>query len=165
MNSSKVFIPFFMHPRSEMDLTCLEKLRIPMISKKFQDLTGQRIFGGRLRELGLTKISHVGHKCVLLFLRNTLPFIDCIGGPSGILANALERMVKQRASISGRSLSLNGTLQHASRPLLYSIDFLHWLRVGGPNLAYYTGKFDFASTLYDFAAILIIFLAGNTPRA
>jgi isopenicillin N synthase-like dioxygenase len=55
MNSSRYSIPFFMHPRSEMDLTCLESCVSNESPKKFQDITAGEFLEERLRELGLKK--------------------------------------------------------------------------------------------------------------
>jgi isopenicillin N synthase-like dioxygenase len=55
MNSSRYSIPFFMHPRSEMDLTCLESCVSSESPKKFQNITAGEFLEERLRELGLKK--------------------------------------------------------------------------------------------------------------
>jgi isopenicillin N synthase-like dioxygenase len=55
MNSSRYSIPFFMHPRSEMDLTCLDSCVDQANPKQFEDITAGEFLEERLRELGLRK--------------------------------------------------------------------------------------------------------------
>ncbi|EIM77864.1 2OG-Fe(II) oxygenase [Nitritalea halalkaliphila LW7] len=55
MNSSRFSIPFFMHPRSEMDLTCLDSCVDAENPKQFEDATAGEFLEERLRELGLRK--------------------------------------------------------------------------------------------------------------
>jgi isopenicillin N synthase-like dioxygenase len=55
MNFSRYSIPFFMHPRSEMDLTCLENCITGDSTKQFEDITAGEFLEQRLRELGLKK--------------------------------------------------------------------------------------------------------------
>lgn len=55
MNSSRYSIPFFMHPRSEMDLTCLDSCVSEENPKLFTDATAGEFLDERLRELGLKK--------------------------------------------------------------------------------------------------------------
>ncbi len=55
MNTSRYSIPFFMHPRSEMDLTCLESCVTADNPKQFPDITAGEFLEERLRELGLRK--------------------------------------------------------------------------------------------------------------
>ena len=55
MNTSRYSIPFFMHPRSEMDLTCLESCVDAAHPKQFEDSTAGEFLEERLRELGLRK--------------------------------------------------------------------------------------------------------------
>lgn len=55
MNTSRYSIPFFMHPRSEMDLTCLESCIDESNPKQFADATAGEFLEERLRELGLRK--------------------------------------------------------------------------------------------------------------
>lgn len=55
MNNSRYSIPFFMHPRSEMDLTCLESCVTATAPKQFEDSTAGEFLEERLRELGLKK--------------------------------------------------------------------------------------------------------------
>ena len=55
MHTSRYSIPFFMHPRSEMDLTCLESCIDANHPKQFEDATAGEFLEERLRELGLRK--------------------------------------------------------------------------------------------------------------
>ncbi|AWW30650.1 isopenicillin N synthase family oxygenase [Echinicola strongylocentroti] len=55
MNNSRYSIPFFMHPRSDMDLTCLESCVDDESPKGFADATAGEFLEERLRELGLRK--------------------------------------------------------------------------------------------------------------
>jgi isopenicillin N synthase-like dioxygenase len=55
MHTSRYSIPFFMHPRSEMDLTCLENCIDEKNPKQFSDATAGEFLEERLRELGLKK--------------------------------------------------------------------------------------------------------------
>jgi len=55
MNTSRYSIPFFMHPRSEMDLTCLPSCITPENPKQFTDTTAGEFLTERLKELGLKK--------------------------------------------------------------------------------------------------------------
>lgn len=55
MHTSRYSIPFFMHPRSEMDLTCLENCIDHNNPKQFEDATAGEFLEERLRELGLKK--------------------------------------------------------------------------------------------------------------
>lgn len=55
MNSSRYSIPFFMHPRSDMDLTCLENCITADQPKQYEDVTAGGVLEERLRELGLRK--------------------------------------------------------------------------------------------------------------
>mgnify|MGYP006182719563 FL=1 len=55
MHTSRYSIPFFMHPRSEMDLTCLESCVDEQNPKQFADATAGEFLEERLRELGLRK--------------------------------------------------------------------------------------------------------------
>ncbi|AMQ55056.1 isopenicillin N synthase family dioxygenase [Algoriphagus sanaruensis] len=55
MHTSRFSIPFFMHPRSEMDLTCLESCIDESHPKLFSDATAGEFLEERLRELGLRK--------------------------------------------------------------------------------------------------------------
>ena len=55
MNTSRYSIPFFMHPRSEMDLTCLDNCVDLDNPKRFEDITAGEFLNERLIELGLKK--------------------------------------------------------------------------------------------------------------
>lgn len=55
MHTSRYSIPFFMHPRSEMSLTCLESCIDEEHPKLFEDATAGEFLEERLRELGLRK--------------------------------------------------------------------------------------------------------------
>lgn len=53
MNSSRFSIPFFLHPRPEMDLSCLTGCISEKNPKKYEDLTAGQYLDERLIELGL----------------------------------------------------------------------------------------------------------------
>lgn len=55
MRTSRFSIPFFMHPRAEMDLTCLESCVDADNPKMYVDMTAGEFLDERLRELGLKK--------------------------------------------------------------------------------------------------------------
>lgn len=55
MHTSRYSIPFFMHPRSEMDLTCLESCIDDQNPKQYPDITAGAFLDERLREIGLKK--------------------------------------------------------------------------------------------------------------
>jgi isopenicillin N synthase-like dioxygenase len=55
MNSSRFSIPFFMHPRSDMDLTCLPNCIDKENPKKYADITAGEFLTERLAEIGLKK--------------------------------------------------------------------------------------------------------------
>lgn len=55
MHTSRYSIPFFMHPRAEMDLTCLESCVTEENPKRYTDSTAGEFLNERLRELGLLK--------------------------------------------------------------------------------------------------------------
>ena len=55
MKTSRFSIPFFMHPRSEMDLTCLENCIDENNPKEFEDITAGKFLDQRLAEIGLKK--------------------------------------------------------------------------------------------------------------
>jgi isopenicillin N synthase-like dioxygenase len=55
MHTSRYSIPFFMHPRSEMNLSCLESCISTTSPKQFPDITAGEFLEERLRELGLRK--------------------------------------------------------------------------------------------------------------
>lgn len=55
MKYPRYSIPFFMHPRAEMDLTCLESCVSTAYPKLFEDITAGEFLNERLREIGLVK--------------------------------------------------------------------------------------------------------------
>ncbi|MGB3617698.1 MAG: 2-oxoglutarate and iron-dependent oxygenase domain-containing protein [Catalinimonas sp.] len=55
MRTSRYSIPFFMHPRAEMDLTCLEQCVDAQNPKRYEDTTAGAFLEERLREIGLKK--------------------------------------------------------------------------------------------------------------
>ena len=55
MKTSRFSIPFFMHPRSEMDLTCLDGCVDANNPKEFEDTTAGEFLNQRLAEIGLKK--------------------------------------------------------------------------------------------------------------
>ncbi len=55
LGTSRFSIPFFMHPRSEMDLTCLESCVDALHPKMYVDMTAGEFLNERLIELGLKK--------------------------------------------------------------------------------------------------------------
>jgi isopenicillin N synthase-like dioxygenase len=55
MNQSRYSIPFFMHPRADMDLTCLENCIDTEHPKLYVDMTAGEFLNERLMELGLKK--------------------------------------------------------------------------------------------------------------
>lgn len=55
MGESRYSIPFFMHPRSEMDLNCLENCIDSNHPKQFTDISAGDFLEERLREIGLRK--------------------------------------------------------------------------------------------------------------
>lgn len=55
MKTSRFSIPFFMHPKSSMDLTCLESCISEEEPKRYEDMTAGEFLDERLREIGLKK--------------------------------------------------------------------------------------------------------------
>lgn len=55
MNTPRYSIPFFMHPRSEMDLTALSSCVDSTHPKLWDDITAGEFLNQRLREIGLKK--------------------------------------------------------------------------------------------------------------
>jgi len=55
MKTSRFSVPFFLHPRSDMDLTCLESCIDEAHPKAFSDMTAGEYLDERLREIGLKK--------------------------------------------------------------------------------------------------------------
>ncbi len=56
MGTSRFSIPFFMHPRGEMDLTCLESCIDAKNPKIYTDMSAGEFLDERLIELGLKKV-------------------------------------------------------------------------------------------------------------
>lgn len=55
MRSSRFSVPFFLHPKSDMDLTCLPECIDDENSKAYDDITAGEYLDERLREIGLKK--------------------------------------------------------------------------------------------------------------
>jgi isopenicillin N synthase-like dioxygenase len=55
MKTSRYSIPFFMHPRYEMDLSCLKNCIDEQHPKKYEDITAGEFLAQRLAEIGLKK--------------------------------------------------------------------------------------------------------------
>lgn len=55
MTNSRFSIPFFMHPRSEMDLSCLENCVDDENPQQFENITAGEFLEQRLAEIGLRK--------------------------------------------------------------------------------------------------------------
>lgn len=55
MKTSRYSIPFFLHPRSEMDLTCLDSCVSAEHPKQYTDMTAGEFLDERLAEIGLKK--------------------------------------------------------------------------------------------------------------
>lgn len=55
MTTSRFSIPFFMHPRSKMDLSCLKSCIDEEHPKQFEDITAGAFLNQRLSEIGLKK--------------------------------------------------------------------------------------------------------------
>jgi isopenicillin N synthase-like dioxygenase len=55
MNTPRYSIPFFMHPRSEMDLSCLPNCVDEENPKQFESITAGEFLNQRLAEIGLKK--------------------------------------------------------------------------------------------------------------
>jgi isopenicillin N synthase-like dioxygenase len=55
MKTSRYSIPFFLHPRSEMDLTCLQSCITKENPKHYSDMTAGEFLDERLAEIGLKK--------------------------------------------------------------------------------------------------------------
>jgi isopenicillin N synthase-like dioxygenase len=53
LGTPRYSIPFFMHPRAEMDLTCLPSCVSEDQPKKYEDMTAGQFLEERLREIGL----------------------------------------------------------------------------------------------------------------
>ena len=55
MRSSRFSVPFFLHPKSQMDLTCLDGCVDAEHPKAYEDITAGEYLDERLREIGLKK--------------------------------------------------------------------------------------------------------------
>jgi isopenicillin N synthase-like dioxygenase len=55
MNTSRYSVPFFLHPKRSMDLTCLESTIGKDYPKQYSDMTAGAYLDERLREIGLKK--------------------------------------------------------------------------------------------------------------
>ncbi|WP_026896955.1 isopenicillin N synthase family dioxygenase [Daejeonella oryzae] len=55
MKTSRYSVPFFLHPKSQMDLTCLESCVDANHPKAYDDITAGNYLDERLREIGLKK--------------------------------------------------------------------------------------------------------------
>jgi isopenicillin N synthase-like dioxygenase len=55
MKTSRYSIPFFMHPKSTMDLTCLDSCVDAENPKEYEDMTAGEFLDERLAEIGLKK--------------------------------------------------------------------------------------------------------------
>lgn len=55
MKNSRYSVPFFLHPRSDMDLTCLPSCVDAAHPKAYEDITAGEYLDERLREIGLKK--------------------------------------------------------------------------------------------------------------
>lgn len=54
-NTSRFSIPFFLHPKSEMSLACLDSCITSEMPKQYEDYTAGQYLDERLREIGLKK--------------------------------------------------------------------------------------------------------------
>jgi isopenicillin N synthase-like dioxygenase len=55
MKNSRFSVPFFLHPQSSMDLTCLPSCIDAAHPKAYEDITAGEYLDERLREIGLKK--------------------------------------------------------------------------------------------------------------
>jgi len=55
MKTSRYSVPFFLHPKAKMDLTCLKSCISEQHPKQFSDMTAGEYLDERLREIGLKK--------------------------------------------------------------------------------------------------------------
>ncbi|MDB5122824.1 MAG: Isopenicillin synthase [Mucilaginibacter sp.] len=55
MKNSRYSVPFFLHPKSDMDLTCLPECIDQTHPKQYDDITAGEYLDERLREIGLKK--------------------------------------------------------------------------------------------------------------
>ena len=56
LNTSRYSIPFFLHPKAEMDLSCLENCIDDNNPKSFDDISAGQFLEERLKDIGLKKI-------------------------------------------------------------------------------------------------------------
>jgi isopenicillin N synthase-like dioxygenase len=54
-NTSRFSLPFFLHPKSQMSLACLDSCITPSHPKQYEDYTAGQYLDERLREIGLKK--------------------------------------------------------------------------------------------------------------
>jgi isopenicillin N synthase-like dioxygenase len=54
-HTSRYSLPFFLHPKSDMSLACLDSCITPTNPKKYEDYTAGQYLDERLREIGLKK--------------------------------------------------------------------------------------------------------------
>jgi isopenicillin N synthase-like dioxygenase len=55
MHEPRFSVPFFLHPRANMSLACLESCITPDRPKAYPDITAGAYLEERLREIGLRK--------------------------------------------------------------------------------------------------------------
>ena len=55
MKNSRYSVPFFLHPKADMDLTCLPQCVDALHPKQYEDITAGEYLDERLREIGLKK--------------------------------------------------------------------------------------------------------------
>jgi len=56
MKTSRFSVPFFLHPRSDMDLACLDSCIDSEHPKAYSDMTAGEYLDERLKEIGLKKM-------------------------------------------------------------------------------------------------------------
>jgi isopenicillin N synthase-like dioxygenase len=54
-HTSRFSLPFFLHPKSQMSLACLDSCITPSHPKQYEDYTAGQYLDERLREIGLKK--------------------------------------------------------------------------------------------------------------
>ena len=62
MKTSRFSVPFFLHPRSDMDLTSLPSTIDDEHPKAYSDMTAGEYLDERLREIGLNKFINIFKK-------------------------------------------------------------------------------------------------------
>ena len=55
LNTSRYSIPFFLHPKAEMDLSCFENCIDDNNPKSFDDISAGQFLEERLKDIGLIK--------------------------------------------------------------------------------------------------------------